>query len=503
MTRHRLNVLRLRCRIVDTLAVSMALILCVAAASGAQDEAAPDRSSPPTPGEPPALKVPPVVRQSLSNGLPVWIVEMHEVPVVEVSLVLEAGSAQDPEGKFGLASMTASMLDEGAGTRSSLEIADAIDYLGATLETGSSFDAAVVDLGVPVARLADALPIMADVAQRPTFPERELTRLRRERLTGMLQARDNPSAIAAEAFPRLLYGKAHRYGTGEAGTPSAVESFTVDDLRSFYQQRYQPARAALIVVGDVQPSNVVPLLESAFGSWKPPAAGTPSADLPAAGDPTARRIVIVNKPGAPQSQIRVGWIGVPRSTPDYFALEVMNTVLGGSFSSRLNQNLREEHGYAYGAGSGFAMRREAGPFAAGAAVQADKTAESLTEFFKELNRIRQPVPEAELQRAKNYLAFGLPAGFETTGDLSARLQDLLVYHLPTDYYDHYVERLRAVSAADVQRAAEAHVHPDRSLTVVVGDAKATEQKVRVLDLGAMTVMSVDEVLGPPPAIPPQ
>jgi predicted Zn-dependent peptidase len=503
MRRRLLIMSRLRRRIVATVAVLLTLTLCVAAGAAAQTSAPPDRSRPPAPGEPPALKMPPVVRRALSNGLPVWIVEMHEVPVVQVSLVVDAGSALDPEGKFGLASMTASMLDEGAGTRSSLEIADAIDFLGATLETGSSYDAAAVDLGVPVARLADALPIMADVAQRPTFPERELTRLRRETLVAMLQARDNPAAIAAEAFPRLLYGKAHRYGTGEAGTPDAVESFTVDDLRKFYQQSYQPARAALIVVGDVQPSNVVPLLESAFGSWKPAAAGTAAAALPAAADPKERRVVIVNKPGAPQSQIRIGWIGVPRSTPDYFPIEVMNTVLGGSFSSRLNQNLREEHGYAYGARSGFAMRREAGPFVAAAAVQADKTAESLTEFFKELNGIRQPVPEAELQRAKNYLAFGLPAGFETTGDLSARLQELLIYRLPTDYYDHYVERLRAVTSADVQRVAETYIHPDRSLAVVVGDAKITEQRVRSLDLGAVTVMSVDEVLGPPPAIPAQ
>jgi predicted Zn-dependent peptidase len=319
----------------------------------------------------------------------------------------------------------------------------------------------------------------------------------------MLQARDNPAAIAAEAFPRLLFGKDHRYGTGEAGTPTAVGSFTVDDVRSFYQHRYHPGRAALIVVGDVQSSTVLPLLERAFGSWRPVAGSGATARLPAASDPTARRIVIVNKPDAPQSQIRIGWIGVPRTTPDFFPLEVMNTVLGGSFSSRLNQNLREEHGYAYGAGSGFSMRREAGPFAAAAAVQADKTAESLTEFFKELNGIRQGVPDDELERAKRYLAFGLPAGFETTGDLSARLQELLVYDLPTDYYDHYVERLRAVTAADVKRVADAHVHPDRSLVLVVGDAAATEPKVRALNLGAPSVMSIEDVLGPPPVVPQQ
>jgi predicted Zn-dependent peptidase len=493
---------RARRRVLEPAFAVCMLVGLLAGASDAQTVAAPDRTRPPAAGEPPVLAVPPVVRQSLSNGLPVWIVEMHEVPVVQVSLVLDAGGSRDPEEKFGLASMTASMLDEGAGTRSSLEIADAIDFLGASLETGSSFDAAVVELSVPVARLADALPIMADVVERPTFPDGELARLRRERLTAMLQARDNPSAVAGEAFSRLLYGKTRRYGTPGDGTPAAVASFSIDDLRAFYRQQYQLAGAAVIVVGDVQPSSVLPMLETAFGAWKPDGAKTAAPAPASATDPAARRIVIVNKPGAPQSQIRIGWIGVPRSTPDYFPLEVMNTVLGGSFSSRLNQNLREEHGYAYGAGSGFAMRRGAGPFAAGAGVQADKTADSLSEFFKELNGISQPVPEEELRRAKNYLAFGLPAGFETTGDLSARLQEVFIYDLPADYYDGYVERLRAVTATDVQRAAAAHMHPDHSLVVVVGDAGATEQKVRALDLGPVTVMSVDDVLGPP-VIPPQ
>ena len=458
----------------------------------------PDRSTPPPAGPPPELRVPPIQQHRLSNGIPVWIVEMHEVPVAQVSLLFDVGSAADPEGRFGLASLTAAMLDEGAGSRSALELADAVDFLGADLRTRSTFDATSIDLGVPVARLAEALPLMADVALRPAFPEDELARLKRERLTMLLQARDNPTAVAAEAFSRVLYGAAHRYGTGEIGMPAAVSDMIAADVRSFYDARYRPDAASVIVAGDVKPDAVMPLLESAFGAWS--AAGAPPAAprLPTAEQPASRRVIIVDKPGAPQSQIRIGWIGVARSTPDYFPLMVMNTILGGSFTSRLNQNLREQHGYAYSAGSGFAMRRTAGPFVAAAGVQTDKTAEALAEFFKELNGMLQPVDTAELSKATNYLALGLPADFETTGDLVARLQELIVYDLPTEYFSKYVERLRAVSAADVQRVARQYLRPDRSVVLIVGDRKTIEEPIRRSKLGAVTTVTVDDLLGPAP-----
>jgi zinc protease len=462
---------------------------------------APDRSAPPPVGAPPELRVPPIQPHRLSNGVPVWIVEMHEVPIAQVSLLLDFGSAADPRGQFGLASLTAAMLDEGAGSRSALELADAVDFLGADLRTRSTFDATSVDLGVPVARLAEALPLMADVALRPTFPEEDLARLKRERLTALLQARDNPAAVASEGYSRVLYGTNHRYGTGEIGVPAAVERFTAADLRRFYEARYRSDEASLIVVGDVTAKTVLPLLESAFGGWSSPGAPDAVPPLPPASQPSSRRVVIVDKPGAAQSQIRIGWIGAARSTPDYFPLMVLNTILGGSFTSRLNQNLREEHGYAYSAGSGFAMRRSAGPFVASAGVQTDKTAEALAEFFEELNGILQPVGDEELDKAKNFLALGLPADFETTGDLAARLQELIVYDLPEDYFSRYVERLRAVTAADVQRVAKQYIQPGRFVVLVVGDWKTIEAPVRGLKLGAVSTMTVEELLGPPPQAP--
>jgi zinc protease len=458
----------------------------------------PDRTAPPKPGPVPAFHPPVVQKRSLSNGLPVWVVELHKVPVVQATLVVRAGAGVDPEGKYGVASLTAAMLDEGAGKRTALQIADALDYLGASLNASSGFDAATIDLWIPSARLADALPTMADVALRPTFPADELERLRKERLTALLQARDDPASIAEMAFPRLLYGTRTRYGVSAVGTPEIIRSFTPNDLRSFYAQWYRPANAALIVVGDVRPDALLPALESAFGSWGPAVRGqsggmSGSLVSPA---PEPRRVFIIDKPGAPQSQIRVGRIGVARSTPDYFPIEVMNTILGGSFTSRLNQNLREQHGYTYGAGSGFVMRSRPGPFVASAGVETDKTADALREFFNEFEGIVKPVPAGELARARNYVALGFPSDFETTGSISGRLAQVWLYGLPDDYFATYIPRIEAVTAGDVEQVATKYIDPGHFLVVVVGDRKAIEAGILGLKLGPVEVLSVAQALGP-------
>ncbi len=454
-----------------------------------------DRSKPPALGPPPALDLPGIQKRALSNGLPVWIVETHEVPVVQVNLVALVGSADDPLMKFGLANLAVAMLDEGAGSRSALEIADAIEFVGASLSTSGSFDASAVRLNVPVEGLQAALPIMADVVQRPTFPEEELNRLRQERITALIQARDEPESIAPMAFARLLYGEVHRYGTGALGTEAALRAITTADLKGFHAAYFQPANATLVVVGDVTADAVTMQLEKQFGGWTNRAPAKRLA-VPAAPQPARGEIVIVDKPGAEQSQIRIGWIGVARDTPDYFVLQVLNTILGGSFTSRLNQNLREEHGYAYGAGSRFDMRLAPGPFFASAGVQTDKTSEALREFFNELEAIGKPVPEDELTKARNYIVLGFPSEFETTGDLSARLEELLVYKLPDNYFEQYVPRIRAVTSADVQKAAAKYVQPSRFTVAVVGDRKTIEPGIRALELGPVRVVSVDEALGP-------
>jgi len=473
-----------------SLVISLFAAAIAAAPLAAQS---PDRSKPPANGPVPSLKVPSIQKQALSNGLPVWVVEMHEVPVVDITVIVKSGAAADPSGKFGLASFTAAMLDEGAGARSALELADAVDLLGASLSTSSSFDASSARLHTLATKLDAALPLLADVVLHPTFPETDLNRLRTERLTSLLQIRDNPSQLASAAFSRTLYGDQHRYGTGIMGTEATNKAFTQTDLRQFYTQHYQPQNAHLLVVGDVTAAAIVPKLERAFGTWKNGAA-VPKPTIATAAQPASRQIYLLDKPGAAQSQIRIGAIGVARSTPDFFVLDVLNTMLGGSFTSRLNMNLREEHGYSYGAGSSFAMRLAPGPFVAQAGVQTDKTVESLTEFFKELDRIRTPAPEEEVAKARSLEALSFPGSFETTSDMAGQLADLVVYNLPESFFNDFVPRIQAVRSADVQRAAAQYIVPNRVVVIVTGDLSKIEQPIKNADIAPVTVLDPANML---------
>jgi zinc protease len=456
----------------------------------------PDRSTPPKPAAPPALRLPAVQKHTLSNGLAVWIVEQHEVPIAQINVLVRAGSAADPAGKFGVANMTAAMLDEGAGGRTALQLADAIELIGAALNTTSSFDSSAVRMSVPVSHLADALALVADVTLRPTFPAEELERLRKERLTSLLQARDNPAAIAQIAFPRLVFGDKHRYGTPAGGTATELKAMTLDDLRAFHRTYYRPENATLIAAGDVTAATLLPMLEKSFGGWKGTGDPTKLASIPEAPQLAKRQIYLIDKPGAAQSQIRIGWVGVPRSTPDYATLEVLNTILGGSFTSRLNQNLRETHGYSYGASSSFDTRLSAGPFFAAAGVQTDKTAEALKEFFNEFTGILKPIPADELDKAKNYVALGLPAEFETSSDLARKVEEQVVYGLSDEYFPSFVRSVTQVTTTDAGKAATKYIQPDKFAVVVVGDRKVIEAGMRALNLGPVQVMTVEEALGP-------
>jgi len=451
----------------------------------------PDRTHPPVPGPAPQLRLPAIQKRILSNGLAVWIVETHEVPLVQVSLLIKAGNSADPQGKFGLASLTAAMLDEGAGGRSALEIADSTDFLGASLTTGTSFDASSVRVKVPVAQLAEALPLLADVALRPTFPEEELRRLRDERLTALLQARDDPGTVANIVFWKAVFGPTHRYGTGSNGTEATLKSITTQDLRNFHTAIYRPDLATLIVVGDTAAESVMPLLEKQFGSWRS-TTRTPPVSVPQPPPLQQSQITLIDFPGARQSDIRIGGVGAPRSDPDYFSLQVLNTVLGGSFTSRLNQNLREKNGYSYGVSSRFEMRRVSGFFITGGGVQTDKTAEGLKEFFNELNGIAMPVGLEELSKARNYIALGFPGDFETINDLCTHLEELATYDLPDSYFDRYIPNVQSVTADEVLRSAMKWIQPGKFAIVVAGDRKVIEEPVRALNLAPVRVLTIDE-----------
>jgi predicted Zn-dependent peptidase len=472
-------------------------VAALAVISGSLPAQVPDRSKPPALGPAPILTLPPITRTVMANGLTLIYVPKRDVPLVQVNVVIKAGQIYDPSDRPGLASMTATMLDEGAGRRDALALADAVDVLGASLSVGGGAHETRVALHVPVAHLDSALELLADVVLRPRFDGAELERQRRQRLTSMAQWHDEARAIVQVAYNAALYGAAHPYGRMLVGTPPSVAAMTLADLQRFHRTYFVANNAAVIVVGDVTLEEIQPRIERLFGAW---ARGTVPAFQAPTPPRTGRQVLLVDKAGAAQSEIQIGLVGVPRNTPDYYALVVMNTILGGSFSSRLNQKLREEKQYTYGARSSFVFGLLPGPFTASASVQTAVTDSALVEFLRELNGIRETVPEEELARARNYVALRFPGGFQAVAQMAAQLENLYLYDLPMDYFNGYVQGVLAVTDADVQRVARQYVVPDRMAIVVVGDRSKVESGMRGLKLGSMTVKSILDVLGPVPVV---
>ncbi|MFL5575886.1 MAG: M16 family metallopeptidase [Gemmatimonadaceae bacterium] len=448
-----------------------------------------DRSQRPAIGPAPSVSLPPLQTRELSNGMKLVVVEQHELPLADFVLLVNTGGEADPPARPGLATLTADLLREGAASRNSLQIADQEAFLGVELNSAAGWDQSRVTLHTPTAQLDSALALFADVALRPSFPTAELERLRKERLTELLQLRDRPPAIADRAYAAAVFGDRHPYGHALVGTETAARAITRADVQRFYQAAYRPSNATLIAVGDLSADDVARRAEALFGKWRGGAA--PAAAYPAAPRAGATTVYIVDKPGAVQSSIRIGGVGAARSTSDYFPLVVMNTILGGSFTSRLNQNLRETHGYTYGARSRFDMRRQAGPFTASAEVTATKTDSSLLEFMKELRAIRDTVPAAELEKAKRFLQLQLPGNFETTASIATQVVPIVLYGLPLDYYNGYVRQIERVTQADVQRVARQYVDPANVTIVVVGDRKSIEPGIRALGLGTVVVRDLE------------
>lgn len=461
-----------------------AVILAAAAHSavGAQTF---DRTKPPVLGAPPKVSLPPIVTRQLPNGLKLLIVEHHELPVADFILLVGSGGTSDPSGKMGVANLTAAMLKEGTTTRKSLEIADQMAFLGVNLNTGSNWESSTLSLHTPTAQLDSALALFADVALRPSFPANEFDRLKKTRLTDLLQLKDQGPAIANIAYPAIVYGSSHPYGARLLGTEESVGGLSAADLQSYYGANFRPNNSTLIVVGDVAPAQLEQKVNQFFGGWqKGDVTPVTYTDPPKAGTTT---IYLIDKPGAAQSSFRIATVGVPRSTKDYFALTVMNTILGGSFTSRLNNNLRETKGYTYGARSQFDMRRSAGPFIASAEIVAAKTDSALIEFMKELNAIRQSVPAEELSKAKRYLQLQLPSDFETTQQIAGALVPVAMYGLPLDYYNNYVQNIEAITPADVERVARQYVNPGSLAVVIVGDRKSIEPTLKAVNLGPISI----------------
>lgn len=439
-----------------------------------------DRSSAPEPGTPRPYHFPHIHRTTLDNGLRVLVAENHNAPIVALRTIVKSGADHDVADLAGLASVTADLLDEGAGSRDTIKLAEDIGLLGGALGTGADWDATYMSIEVLSRTAAEAIQILGDVSFRATLPADALERVRSERLMEILQQRDEPAAIAGKRFAGLLYGSG-TYGNPMIGTSASVARMTLDDVQRFYKQHYIPNHSSVVVSGDVTPDDAVRLVREAFSDWK--RGPEPPRPAPQPQSIETSRIYLIDRPQAVQSEIRVGHVGVPRSSEDYFAINVMNALLGGIFNSRINLNLREKHGYTYGARSAFAFRRSAGPFVVSAPVRNEVTRESVEEVLAELRRIRTgDVEPRELDETKSYMMGVFPATVQSASDIASRLLDMELYSLPEDYFDRYRENIGSISRDDVARVANKYIDPDRALIVIVGNAAQVREPLGTLGM---------------------
>ena len=413
------------------------------------------------------VRVPVPESFALPNGLTVIALpQTGGVPVVSASLVLRSGSDANPLEKPGLASFTAALLDQGTATRNALQLADEVAQIGASLTTSTSRDAATVSTSSLSRNFPAALSLVADVALRPSFPAEEVERVRASRLANLVEQRGNPVQIVGNVTGKTLYGT-HQYGFSEMGTVESNKQLTRADLQAFWKQHFVPGNAALVVTGAITVPELRKLAETAFGGWPRGTAVPAKLGVPTAAPP---RLVIVDRPGSPQTQLRVATFGVPRSSPDYVPVRVMNTILGGMFASRINMNLREEHGYTYGANSQFVYWRSGGPFSVATGVRTDVTAPAVHEVMLELRKMSETrVTPEELTLAKDAITLQLPALFETSDRTTGSLSTLFTHGLPLNYYSNLSEQISVVDAQAVQEVAKKYLVADKFVVVAVGD----------------------------------
>ena len=450
-----------------------------------------DRSKMPGPGSKKEFEPPTFSSKKLSNGLTIVVSERHELPKVVVGVVLKAGATADPTERPGVAWMTAEMLDEGTPSRSALQIQAELDRLGSSLHTTAGSESSEVSLETLKKNLRSSLQLMADLVLHPSFPEEDLARQRKQRLDTILQERNNPAVIAGKVFRSLLFGEQHPLGREAEGNEASIKVISRADLERFYQSHWKPNNAALIFSGDVNLEEAATLSEEALGPWQ--TSRVLETKVPTIEPPATTQIYLVDRQDAPQSQIRIGSLGPKRKVEDYYAIELMNAVLGGAFTSRLNLNLREQKGYTYGAFSGFSYGRQMGLWAGRAGVQTKFSKESLAEFEKEFTEIqaKRPITPAELEMAKSNLTQGFAQRFETLAKLVQHVDEMFSYDLPLEDISRYPHEIEKVTLEQVQAAARKYISASRAVIVVVGDLNKIEKGIRELNLGTVTVVDVD------------
>ena len=447
------------------------------------------REAAPKPGPAHELNLPVADIFKLSNGLTVYYHYRSGLPVVAANLVFNTGSGSNPVDKPGLASFTANMLQQGTQARNAMQIADEAALLGTELSSGASMDSSSVGASSLTKNFPGALDLMSDIVLHPTFPPEEVERRRASRIAAFTDERSDPDTIVARTGVSALFGPHNPFGYDTSGTEPSIKAMTRDDMTNFWKANYVPNNAALVVSGNIPADDLKALAESKFGAWKSGEFVAPPIVAP---ETTKAKIIIVDRPGAQQTMVRLLQLGVDRATPDYPALEVMNSELGGLFSSRINLNLREEHGYTYGAASFFVYRRSLGYFGAGGGIRTDVTAPAVTEILKEIHRmIDTPMKPEELSLAKDSQSRSLPGMFETNGGEAGALSEIFVYNLASDYFSRLPDQFNAVTAEGAEAVAKKYLHPDQLILVCVGDRAKIEPELLKLDLGAVEIRDAD------------
>jgi zinc protease len=442
----------------------------------------------PTPGTPRPYDFPAVERFMLPNGLRVVVADLPGRPLISASLVLRNGAADEPPAHAGATVLAARAMSEGTARFDAIALVEATERLGASIHADAGWDATSVSLDVPAARLEAALELLAEVLLHPTFPEAEVERLRDERLNDLLQARADPRRRADEAYNATIYESASPYHRPAGGTRETVAELTPARLRHAYERGIDPSRAAFLIAGDLTGIDVRAITQRLLGGWGPAVGASTSGRIVDAGAVRERFVQIVHRPGAVQTEIRIGHVGASRRIDDFHALSVMGAILGGLFNSRLNMKLREEKGYTYGAGAGFDLRRAAGPFSARAAVNTDVTVPAVQDFVAELDRIRDSdVTADELKAARDFLVGVFPLRFETPGPIVGALSGLFVHELPDDELARYRSAIEAVTAADVREAATTRIDPTKLAIVLVGDADSFGKDIEAAGFGRVYV----------------
>lgn len=468
--------------------VSLAYVLLLTLSAAAPAAQQLDRRKAPTPGRIPELRVPVWTTSQLSNGAQIIVAERRGLPLVSFSITFAGGANQFEEpGKLGVAAFTTAMMREGTKTRDAEALALALQLLGTNVGAGIADESGAISFLSTTEKFAPTLDILADMLLNPTFPASALERLRAQRLISLAQQNAQPGFVANRVYSRVLYGTAHPFG--QIAGESTIKAVTRDDVVAFHKSYFQPGRAIVTVVGDIDAATVKATVEKALSGWT--AGGSkPSFVYPAIPDARSTAIYLVDKPGAKQSVFTIGLPGPPRNTPDYMALQVMNFILGGHFQSRLNANIREEKGYSYGVNSGFSYGKGPGPFTAGGDIVSEKTDVALVEFMKELRGIHggRPISDEEMQTAKETLVQRLPAQFSSVSAIGGTITNLYMQDLSLDYYQSYAKAVASVTKDDVLRVAKKYVDLDRLNIVIVGDRKSIEAPLEATGIAPIVIL---------------